>query len=225
MIPRLNHRSVFTWLAVLLGSSFPATAGTFVLTPCIIAVSRDAVTHPVGYSGIAGTLTIDVCIDPNSQFSGALVAPLRKAIATWNALEPTTGQYIPPGSSNEVPAERWDAESVLLHELGHCLGLNHGNLGIQVLFFFSNATLSTTGPDGEFSFDFIGLDNRWGSSDDMRGDDENLFWFRRGLNDPFFIEPLPQPPIDSQTFTRDLSALPQDHSYAANGAPAVANEL
>jgi len=224
MTPRLSRGSILAWLA-LLGSSLPTVAGTFVLTPCIVAASRDAVTHPFGYSGVGGTLTIDVCIDPSSQFSGALEGPLRKAIATWNTLEPTTGQYIPPGSSNEVPADRWDAESVLLHELGHCLGLNHGNLGSQVLFFFSNATLSTTGPDGEFSFDFIGLDNKWGTPDDMRGDDENLLWFRRGLNDPFFIELQPRPSIDRLTFSRNLADLPASDSYAANAGPNVADEL
>lgn len=94
-----------------------------------------------------------------------------------------------------------------------------------MLFFFDTATWSTMGPDNEFSFVFIGADNTWGTPDDDRGDDENLFWFRMDLNDPFFIDAFPPPPVDASTYSRNLANLPMGDNYAANGSPAVANEL
>jgi uncharacterized repeat protein (TIGR01451 family) len=77
------------------------------------------------------------------------------------------------------------------------------------------------GPDDEWDFVFVGADNIWGSADDSRGDDISLFWFRKNSNDPFFVDPLPPPPVDSTTYSRDFAFLPSMHNYSANGTPRV----
>ena len=119
--------------------------------------------------------------------------------------------------SNQV-----DYESVALHELGHCVGLAHPNLGAQgnLSGADTNYTNSTAGPDGAFSLN-AGTDGLIGSSDDMRGDDENLHWFDIGSNDPFFIQSI----VDSTTFSRDLIDLPQNHNFASNADRDIGNLL
>lgn len=206
-----------------------AQGGSFQISQAISASTPDAVSHPLGYNGTGGELTVSVCVDPTSSFAQMLPAPLKRALTTLNDLTPTTGTYIAPGQSTEVPPDQWDAESALLHEVAHCIGINHTNLGPLLpeveAIFFGNASYSSKGADADFSFVSIGPDNIWGSDDDDRGDDINLVWFRKSSNDPFFIDPPPPPATDSSTYSRSLADLPPMHSYAANGTPSVADQL
>jgi hypothetical protein len=57
-----------------------------------------------------------------------------------------------------------------------------------------------------------------GSSDDLRGDDVNLNYFKTADNNPFTLPAT----IDSTTYSRDTSNLPSGDNYAANGDRAVA---
>ncbi len=206
-----------------------AQGGSFQLSEAIRTAMPNAVSHPLGYNGTGGNLTVSVCVEPTSPFATNLPAPLQKAILTLNNLTPTIGTYVPPGTSTQVPANQWDAESALLHEVGHCIGINHTNLATvlpePLPTFFGDASYSTEGPDMDFTFTFIGGDNIWGSKDDDRGDDVNLVWFRKSSNDPFLIDPLPAPAVDSLTYSRNLADLPAMHDYAANGTPSVAGSL
>ena len=84
------------------------------------------IAHPSGYTGSGGALEVNVCVVPNSPFAVELEVPTLNAINTWNKLAPTVGNisFSAPGlGSNQV-----DYESVVLHELGHCVGLAHPNL-------------------------------------------------------------------------------------------------
>ncbi|MDA8020476.1 MAG: hypothetical protein MPN21_23810, partial [Thermoanaerobaculia bacterium] len=209
--------------------AIPAQAGVFFLEPPIRNTMPDAVAHAVTYDGTGGPVTVSLCIDPVSPSAGELVAPVEKAIETLNNLVPTTGNYVPPGESTQVPAGHVDAESIILHEILHCIGLHHGDLRTvldePLDLFFGDATFSTEGPDGDYSFVLIGADNFWGSADDRRGDDVNLFWFRKMNNDPFALPTNPPPAYDQTNYTRDLADLPPDDRYTANGTPAVAESL
>lgn len=159
-----------------------------------------------------------------------MVAPVKRALATWNAAAPATGGYVHTTSSS-VPSGHFDFESTVLHELGHALGLGHTNLFAKLPFpddiFFGNATNSTEGSNAKFDFlladgGSIGLDGHWGSGDDFRGDDVNLFWFRTDTNNPFDAT-LPVT-IDATTYSRDLAILPGLDSWAMNATPAISND-
>lgn len=206
-----------------------AGAGTFNLTEDIQEGTPDAVAHPLGYDGTGGHLTVKVCIDPSSPFAAELVAPVTRVIQTLNALEPTVGTYVPIGESLQVPDGYFDAESVVLHEVAHCIGLGHvnvaGKLSSALALAVGDAAMSTEGPDADYTFVFVGGDNTWGSADDLRGDDVNLSWFPITNNDPFQLPDLPAPSYDQSNYSRKLSDLPEDDEFAAVGTPKVAEVL
>jgi len=88
---------------------------------------------------------------------------------------------------------------------------------------YTKATDGVAGPDNipaNFDLD-AGADGVIGSSDDIRGNDENLVWFRKSNNDPFTIDTV----IDSTTYSRDLADLPTGHTFAANADRAVSIHL
>ena len=66
-----------------------------------------------------------------------------------------------------------------------------------------------------------GPDGVIGSSDDVRGDDVNLHWFRMSNNNPFTIAPT----VDSSTYTRNIANLPSGHTFPANADFSVSSLL
>jgi hypothetical protein len=78
-----------------------------------------AIVHPLGYDGTSGVLQITVCMEEGTAHQDVALGPLQRAVTAWNNLQSTTGGYIPPGTSSEVPPNVLDFETVLLHELGH----------------------------------------------------------------------------------------------------------
>ena len=165
------------------------------------------ITHPEGYFGNGGVLNVNVCIAPTSQNQTEMAVSTENAIRTWNALIPTTGNIQSSGSAG------LDFESVLLHELGHCIGLGHPNLASDSNLGsnFQEFTRSGNGDPNFYNLD-PGADGIPGSSDDIRGDDTNLHWFRKSNNNPFTIANV----IDKTTYSVILSDLPLGHNYAAN---------
>ncbi|NNJ50031.1 MAG: hypothetical protein HKP22_06640 [Gammaproteobacteria bacterium] len=181
----------------------------------------DVVTHPSTYTGSGGTVTVRVCIDPASPNATDMAFSVQNNIAVYNQLAPTTAN-VKQGGDNNIPQGQLDFESVALHEIGHCLGMAHINAASESGLTASqqNYTRATDGVDDAFDLN-AGADGVIGSSDDIRGDDVNLLWFRTSNNDPFTIDTV----VDSTTYSRNLSDLPPGHSYAANADRAVSTLL
>lgn len=195
--------------------SIPAIsqAGAFVFAREDPQIGIRAITHPSGYTGSGGTLNIKVCIRPTSSFTASLEQATKNSIATWNEQKATSSNLL-----NNLPDfSSFDAESVIAHEMGHCIGLAHPNLAVTgVSDDNRNYTSTTNGIDNIYNLD-SGADGVRGSTDDDRGDDDNLHWFRISNNNPFSIANI----IDSTTYSVDISDLPSDHTSVANGDRSV----
>ena len=214
--------SVFKKCLVLSSLFFVSTfvhAGAYIFADEINGV--DLVTHPNTYTGSGGVVTVRVCIDPASPNATDMEYSVQNNIAVYNQMLPTTDN-IKANSNNNIPSGFIDFESVALHEIGHCLGMAHINAANEsgLTGAQQDYTRATDGADNVFNLN-DGTDNVIGSSDDIRGDDENLVWFRRSNNNPFTIDSV----IDSTTYSRNLADLPSGHNFAANADRAVSTLL
>jgi len=183
--------------------------------------SPDVITHPSGYTGDGGSLVVSVCINPASANAAAMVPTVQNVVATFNAQLPTLDN-LRSGSSNNIPSNHIDFESVALHEVGHCLGMAHPNAATESGLPSNQRDYTRAGRGPNLAFNLnAGPDGIIGSHDDLRGDDVNLHWFRRSNNDPFTIAPV----VDVDTYGRDLASLPSGHAFAANPGRDVAAGL
>ncbi|MCW5618579.1 MAG: hypothetical protein KIS65_05125 [Nitrosomonas sp.] len=171
----------------------------------------DVITHPPGYNGQGGELVVTVGIAPLSPFAVDMEVSVRNAINTWNQQVPTVGNV--RFDEAMVPRHMFDFESVVLHELGHCIGLGHPNLASESGLGGDdkNFTRTTRGNNNRFDLN-RGADGVIGSGDDRRGDDVNLHWFNKESNNPFVLPEI----IDRTTYSQDLADLPPGHLFAAN---------
>lgn len=212
---RLSYRCV---LAAAVATMLPtvASAGAFIIgsngPPPI-----DRIMHVRGYptspNPAGANYNISVCLDPISTPVNAEQS-VKNAIAEINRLQGVNSNVTAGPGPGLV-----DFESVMLHELTHCMGLDHNTLGPSELssgdiandarFFYTNAR---PGPNTVFNT-AAGVDTIRASRDDVRLDDENKHWFRLGLNanDPFAALPAV---IDQTTWTRDTLNLPVGHTSA-----------
>lgn len=172
----------------------------------------NVVTHPIGYNGTGGTLNITVGIDPLSPHAAEMEIPTQNVISVMNKLFPSTANLI-FGTSNNIPSGNIDFESTLLHELGHSLGLAHVNAATESGLNEPerNFTKATDGIDNVYTLD-AGVDAVRGSSDDIRGDDVNLNYFKILDNNPFTIDVV----VDATTYSRDQADLPPGHTFSTN---------
>lgn len=195
---------------VLYGLGFPVFAGAFEFADD--THGPDVISHPVGYTGLGEDLIVTVGISPSSPNALAMEVPVMNVIDTWNRLIPTTGNI--KTNVGNIQRKQFDFESVALHELGHCVGLSHPNLASESGLFDEdkNFTRTTVGENNTFDLN-SGVDGIVGSSDDIRGDDVNLHWFRKLDNNPFEIGDV----VDSTTYSRNLSDLPFGDFFVTNG--------
>lgn len=212
---KLTFLSQLTVCSLAISGASPSFAGTFNFAGGEHGV--DVITHPPGYRGAGANLTVTLGISPSSIHAEEMVIPIQNIISTWNNLLPTINNTVKEGSN--VPADHFDFESVVLHEVGHCLGLGHPNLASESGLDAENRnfTQSTKGVDNQFNLD-RGPDGISGSGDDLRGDDINLHWFRKHNNNPFNIATT----VDITTYSRELSDLPPGNTFAINADRKVA---
>jgi hypothetical protein len=202
-----------------------AHAGAFIFAS--EANGLDVRTHPTNYSGTGGTLAnLSICLDVSVP-STALVASqaeasIRKAVATYNRLRSIPDNTYALDDATDITTGMIDFESTLLHEMGHCQGLAHPNHANESGLNEPdrNGTKSTVGVDTLFN-QAAGLDTLHGSSDDVRGDDNNLHYYQRGVNNPGLLPPG----FGSSTLIRALTALPSGQLYAANADRDVMSAL
>lgn len=198
----------FAALVAGLALGAPAWAGSF--SSAGESEGEDVVKHPAGYDGTGGVLDITVCLDPSSPSAAAASATLQFAVETWNARIATADNLV---TGAGVPFDQIDFESTALRGLGLCLGLDDPSDD-------SGFTSATNGANNLFQRD-DGLDNVAGTSDDLRGDDGGLMWFRFLDNDPFTVGAT----VDSSTYTRDTMVLPEGDTFAATPTRDVASAL
>jgi len=207
---------IYASAGLLLGGAGPAAAGAFIFAEDF----ADAITYPQVYSGSGGELAdLTVCLDRSVSSSTTQRAEpaVIKAVDTYNRGRSLGADSYALNSATDIDSG-FDFESVLLHELGHCQGLNHVNHASESGLSDpqANGSKSDRGGDGVFN-QGAGGDGIHGSRDDLRGDDVNLHWYLRGLNNPgLFLATA-----DSSTMARELSFLPSGQRFAANADRSV----
>jgi hypothetical protein len=169
----------------------------------------NTILHPIGYTGneTNQVVTITVGIRPGSLYANEMRPALLRALQTWTDLNSTAGNL---HFDSDLPSGQVDFESVLLHEIGHVLGLTHPNM-VNVY--------GPGSPRSDFAYSGSGLDSSFatvigvndgadgvaGSNDDERADDDGFVWFRRLNNNPFTLD---QSEVDQDTYSMSLADLP-----------------
>ena len=179
-------RRVCAAIALTAGLVPVAHAGVF------LTETAGRVMHPSNYNGAGGEVVVNVCLDPAlPPVAGNATQATANAVAEFNRFEGALGNVV---NALSVGAAGVDYQSILMHEMGHCLGLDHNVLGPSEVgcslggtcpgspsLFFTNALEGTNGvinPDD-------GADNQRGTGDDLRGDDVSRHWHRNNANNPF----------------------------------------
>jgi hypothetical protein len=195
-----------------------ACAGTFMFAG---EDSPNRITHPSGYAGTGGELNIEVCIDATAADAGDMEISIKNIVGQINGMTAATPNLF-FGEQNNIPSNAIDFESLVLHELGHCTGLAHPNLGSQTGVSGSDTEYTKTGDGANDAFSFdSGADTVIGSKDDQRDDDQNLHWFRKGVNNPFLEVATPE----KSNYSRNVADLPPGDDFVANAGRDVGTLL
>ena len=229
-----SSKSILLGLAIIvaLGTVSQCWAGAFINALASNNINNAAfIMHPKGYTGAAGVLLIELCIDPTSANADAMITPVANIASTLNGLAGQTGNLttswsrIPPrGGGDMVPGAEYDFESVALHEVGHCLGLAHPNAATESGLPVADTEYTKAGDGADDTFDLgVGGDTIRGSNDDARNDDVNVHWFRTTTNDP--CNAPPNTTFDNTTYTNLVGSLPGGHTFAANAETSVCAAL
>ena len=207
-----NVRTAIPAVAVLIAMGFQtATCQPLQAQGYIWAINQnnpDTIMHSSNYNGTGGVLNITVGIDSTSSFASQMEVSVQNVVNTWNGLNPTTNNI----QFGVISGGEIDFESVLLHEVGHSLGLAHVNLASESGLSGADAKYAKTnkGVNGVYNLN-AGGDGVIGSADDIRGDDVNFNFFEIGVNNPFAVNAI----VDSTTYTTDTSLLPVGDNFTA----------
>lgn len=210
MTARGLKRSVAIFFGLLVASSL--SAGVF-LNP-----TAGKVTHAGNYTGTGGERVVNVCFDPGAvPVSGDPTQATENVVAKFNRFQSLLGNVANAAASG-VPLGEVDYETFLMHEMGHCLGLDHNVLGPSEVgcsvggtclnsptLFFTNSTAGANAMHEAFA----GADGARATGDDERGDDVNRHWYRAGVNNPF-AEPM----VADRTTYVQSGGLPFEDTFA-----------
>ena len=207
-----KYLPILTIVLLVICGSTAATPAPLQGQGYIFAVNQnnpDLIMHSSNYNGTGGVLDVTVGIDSSSVFASQMEVSVQNVISTWNGLVPTTNNV----NFGTISNSQIDFESVLLHELGHSLGLAHVNLASESGLSGADQNYSKTskGANGVYNLN-PGADGVIGSADDIRGDDVNYNFFEIGVNNPFTVNAV----VDSTTYTNDIAFLPGGDSFVAN---------
>jgi hypothetical protein len=184
-------RRVITGVALCVATPF-SQAGVFL---DFDGQPLTTVVHPSGVTSAGGEIEVTVCLAV-PPVSGDARQAIRNVVDAYNRDERMTGNIVPHAGGS-------DFESALMHELGHCIGMDHIALGPSEVGTsdFGNPTLyyanSSKGADNQFDVN-DGADNVRGTRDDARDDDVNRVWYRKNVNDPWDIQ---TGTVDQTTYT------------------------
>lgn len=191
-----------------------ANAGAYIVAN---ETDLDIRSHARNVSGLGGEQEpIRVCIDVEVNAGLAIQAEpaVLNVIDTFNRLRSLARHTVASGADADLPASQYDFESTLLHEMLHAHGVAHPNhadeAGLAGDAYYG--TKSADGPNNAWNQN-AGADGIHGSADDVRGDDVNLHWFQRNVNNPGVLPDV----IDETTMARTSNQLPAGHLFAANG--------
>ena len=233
---RTSKTAIACMAALILAAFSPAVmAGAFIgsLGGGSSLLDQDFIMHPAGYLFDDGVnvflrtaVNINVCIVPGTPNAAQMVVPVANIAAKMSAQQGRSGNLVNANSGDNVPFSEWDFESVALHEVGHCLGLAHVNAASEsgLTGASQDYTKAAVGANAALNLN-DGADNRIGSRDDLRSDDINVHWFRRGSNNPCAAPGTSV--FDSTTYRVDTpaGALPVDHTFVANADEDVCSDL
>ena len=77
----MSRLTVVSVVAFFCGLSSSVSAGSYVFAGD--PPNESLVTHPTGYFGTGGRITVSVCIDPTSSITAPLVQPVKNIVETY----------------------------------------------------------------------------------------------------------------------------------------------
>jgi hypothetical protein len=188
----VNKALVVAAIAALVAAASSVEAGVY------LGQSSRPIHPGFAYQGVGGRVDIPLC--PTQQ----MYVATRNVAAKYNRRADGLDNVARPGDPEFPPAGALSVEHLLLHELGHAVGLDHPSE--EVVSIGGSAQHQGIAPAGRGPNGVLdaapGPDGIYGTEDDVRGDDVNRTPFPvGGENSPFEVPAI----VDDLSMTTDLS--------------------